>query len=213
MQIKTALLHAALQCASVKDIRYYLKGVHIYKPENSDYLFITGLDGHQFFIGRQLADYAAFEVVIPSETIKNAVKDAGKNEFIDLIIAEQNILGCHIFTPIDRQYPPISKIIPDKISVANATNAPTVDNIVAQLNPAYFLSCTKALNIASGKKKDVPVTLHHRGHNSLMILENMNPDTFCGIMPLGTRSSVDEKYVHRLFSPDKPVSAKLEAAA
>jgi hypothetical protein len=213
MQIKTALLHAALQCAAVKDIRYYLKGAHVYKPENSDYLFVTGLDGHQFFIGRQFADCPAFEITIPSETIKSAVKDALKDEYIDLIIGTQNILGNQLFTPIHGKYPPISKIIPDKISVAGATYAPTVNNIVAQFSPAYLLSCTKALNIASGKKKDVPVTLHHRGYNSLIILENMNPDTFCGIMPLRPRNAKDEDYVHQLFSPDKPVSAKLEAAA
>jgi hypothetical protein len=213
MQIKTALLHAALQCAAVKDIRYYLNGVHIYKPENSDYLFVTGCDGRQFFIGRQFADCLAFEVVIPCEIIKNAVKSAGKYQFVNLTLGDQSSLGNQLFTPIDGKYPEISRIIPDEISVDGATNAPDVNNIVAQLNPAYLLSCTKALNIASGMKKDVPVTVHHRGHNSLMILEDMNPDTFCGIMPLRTRAAKDEDYVHALFSPHKTIAAKLEVAA
>jgi DNA polymerase III beta subunit, central domain len=214
LTIETNLLNAALQCVAVKDIRYYLNGVHIYKPENNDFIYVTGTDGHQFFIGRQLASAAPpFEIIIPSETIKTAVKDAGKHRYIDLVMGEKNILGNQIFTPIEGKYPDISRIIPDQISVVDATNAPTVDNIVAQFNPAYLLSCTKALNIASGKKKDVPVMMHHRGHNSLIILENMNPDTFCGIMPLRTRNIKDEDYVHALFSPHKIVHTELQVAA
>jgi DNA polymerase III sliding clamp (beta) subunit (PCNA family) len=138
LTIETNLLNAALQCTAVKDIRHYQNGVHIYKPENNDFIYITGLDGHHFFIGRQLADCPAFEIIIPSETIKTAVKDAGKNEYIDLIIGDQNILGNQIFTPLEGIYPDISRIIPDVISVAGATNAPT---------------------------KDVSITIHHRGHN------------------------------------------------
>jgi hypothetical protein len=213
MQIKTALLHAALQCVAVKDIRYYLCGVHVYKPANSGYLFVTGLDGHQFFIGRQRADCPAFEIIIPSEIIKNAVKSAGKDQFVNLTLGDQSSLGNQLFTPIDGKYPEISRIIPDEISVDGATNAPDVNNLVAQFNPAYLLSCTKALNIASGKKKDVPVTVHHRGHNSLIILENMNLDTFCGIMPLRTRNAKDENYVHALFSPQKIAHTELQVAA
>ena len=97
MLIPTDLLKAALFCASTEETRYYLKGVHM---STSGHMVTT--DGHRLFCAK-LAEAVPADVIIPLDTVKAALKLAGKRaETIEL---NGNTLGGVVFTPVDGTFP------------------------------------------------------------------------------------------------------------
>lgn len=72
MLIPTDLLKAALYCASNEETRYYLRGVHL---ATSGHMVTT--DGHRLFCAK-LVETVSQDVIIPLDTVKAALKLAGK---------------------------------------------------------------------------------------------------------------------------------------
>lgn len=67
--LKVSALAAALKCAGVDDVRYYLNGVYVDFPEGR----IVGTDGHRAFVG-EIPRADCSPVILPRELCERIVK-------------------------------------------------------------------------------------------------------------------------------------------
>lgn len=180
LHIKTNKLAAALYCSAVKDVRYYLNGVHI-EVTQSGTLHIVSTNGHSLFAGKvENPDWAApeplpagFTMTIPSEAIKTAIK--AKSKFLTLAKIKDDLysLGDVMFTPIDAKYP-------DWRRVAKLIEG---DESPSQFNPEYLVACNKALKTWSEGKATFQAYVHARGE-SAGALTGSDDTAFCILMPV-----------------------------
>jgi hypothetical protein len=163
--IQTALLKAALICASKEHARYYLNGVHV-DPKG----FLISTDGHRFFCGKiDLTDVPAFEGwTIPSDVIKRAL--AGyKNITIDISPDRCGDVAC---TPIDAGFPDWRRVIP----------MDTLSGETAQFNPDYIADMGKigkALGVTG-----LTAHIHHDGQNPAGVTFPGIENAFAVLMPM-----------------------------
>ena len=146
MLIPTDLLKAALLCASTEETRYYLKGVHL---STSGHMVTT--DGHRLFCAK-LAETVPADVIIPTETVKAALKLAGKRaETIEL---NGNTLGGVVFQPVDGTFPNWKAVIPPVDGFK-----PGDDTTPAHFNPDYIYDLGQMAR-ALGSKTGTAFRIH-----------------------------------------------------
>jgi len=146
MLIPTDLLKAALYCASNEESRYYLRGVHL---ATSGHMVTT--DGHRLFCAK-LVEAVSQDVIIPIDTVKAALKLAGKKaETLEL---NGNTLGGITFTPVDGTFPDWRRVIPPIDGYTTAA-----DGKAAHFNPDYVYDIGQ-MSRALGSKNGTAFQIH-----------------------------------------------------
>ena len=168
--VPTAMLKAALICASTEQARYYLNGVYV-DPKG----FLVSTDGHRLFCATIDidADQAPFDGwIIPREAIKQALT-GHKAETIEVTQTRVGVVSCK---PVDAQYPDWRRVIP----------AGDPSGVVAQFNPAYVADFGKIGDLLSGKRKGsiLPCEIHHNGEGPTPITFSANDQCFGVLMPI-----------------------------
>ena len=177
MLIPTDLLKAALLCASNEETRYYLRGVHL---STSGHMVTT--DGHRFFCAK-LAEAVSQDVIIPLDTVKAALKLAGKKaETLEL---NGNTLGGITFTPVDGTFPDWRRAIPPIDGYTTAA-----DGKPAHFNPDYVYDLGQMAR-ALGSKTGTSFRIHawHNENPHGVTFANRE-DCFAVIMPMRQHSDV-----------------------
>jgi len=180
LSLKKSTLEAALLCAAVNDVRYYLKGaqIEILKDAGFWQIITTATDGHCLF---NKIDYpeseenenqypdGAIDFVIPIDAIKAAIKNADKKaRFLTLEYSnDKYILENVIFTPIDGKFPDYRRVIPL-----------TLDGNIQQFNWDYLVKGNKALNISRGSKS-ANFELKHNSTGASIMQDYDNLAIFC----------------------------------
>jgi len=179
LSLKKSTLEAALLCAAVNDVRYYLKGAQIEVFNNGGlwYIVTTSTDGHCLFnkidhpIDENENEYpdGAIDFVIPIDAIKAAIKNADKKaQYLTLeYIADKYILENVIFTPIDGRFPDYRRVIPL-----------TLDGNIQQFNWDYLVKGNKALNLSRGTK-NANFELKHNSTGASIMQDYDNLAIFC----------------------------------
>jgi DNA polymerase III sliding clamp (beta) subunit (PCNA family) len=189
MLIPTDLLKAALYCASNEESRYYLRGVHL---ATSGHMVTT--DGHRLFCAK-LAEAVSADVIIPLDTVKAALKLAGKRaETIEL---NGNTLGGIVFQPVDGTFPDWRRVIP---AATGFEFKPDPDTKPAHFNPDYIYDLGQ-MSRALGSKTGTAFQIHAWGP------ENPHGVTFCDrtdcfavIMPMRQQSEITPWHVARAIA-------------
>jgi len=146
--ITRTIFKAAQHAMATKDIRYYLNGVCLRLSRNANKVLegqAYSTDGHMAFLcdfevidERRGSDPAPdfLEMLIPIDVVKHVAK--GKLGFVTLTSLDKDkyIIDDMAFTPIDGQFPDISRIVPTTKAL---TNEP------AQFNPNLLVRADKAL--------------------------------------------------------------------
>jgi len=124
--IPTAVLKAALICASTEQARYYINGVYI---DSKGYVVST--DGHRLFCAKiDVSDIPAFDGwIIPSDAVKRAVT-GNKFETVTVTPTQCGDVACR---PIDGTFPEWRRVLP----------AGDLSGETAQFNPAYIADMGK----------------------------------------------------------------------
>ena len=164
--IPTALLKAALICASKEQARHYINGVYV-DPKG----FLISTDGHRFFCAKiDLVDVQAFEGwTIPSDAIKRAL--AGyKSVTIEISRERCGDVACQ---PIDAVYPNWRAVVP-KEKLGGET---------AQFNPDYVADMGK-IGKALGVSGSLTAHIHHDGNNPAAVTFPGVENAFAVLMPI-----------------------------
>lgn len=186
MLIPTDLLKAALLCASNEESRYYLRGVHL---STSGHMVTT--DGHRLFCAK-LAEAVSQDVIIPLDTVKAALKLAGrKAETLDL---NGNTLGGITFTPVDGTFPDWRRVLPAADGYANGDGEP------AFFNPDYVYDLGQ-MSRALGSKTGTAFEIHGWDSGSAHgVTFAGREDCFAVIMPMSRTSDVTPWNVARAIA-------------
>lgn len=113
--IPRRLLAAVSRCMADRDVRYYLNGLFVEVSGSEARLVAT--NGHILAAARfTLADPNLFSLIVPAETIKQAI--AGKCETVAL---EMNALGDYLlagqrFTPVEGKFPEYRRVFPARVT-------------------------------------------------------------------------------------------------
>ena len=180
VSIKKSTLEAALLCAAVNDVRYYLKGaqIELLKDAGNWHIITTATDGHCLF---NKIDYlngdepfndipeGAVHFTIPNDALKAAIKNADKKaRFLTLeYTSDKYILENVIFTPVDGRFPDYRRVIPL-----------TLDNKIQNFNYEYLVKGNKALNISRGTK-NTNFELKHNSAGASVMQDYDNLAIFC----------------------------------
>ena len=187
MLIPTDLLKAALYCASNEESRYYLRGVHL---ATSGHMVTT--DGHRLFCAK-LAEAVPQDVIIPIDTVKAALKLAGKKaETIEL---NGNTLGGIAFVPVDGTFPNWKAVIPP---IDGYVTNP--DGKQGFFNPDYVYDLGQ-MSRALGSKTGTFYNLHGWDSGSPHgVTFGQRTDCFAVIMPMRMQSDVTPWNVARAIA-------------
>lgn len=178
MEIKTNALKAIALFAATKDIRYYLKGVHL--KTTGGLLRLTASDGYT------MATYTAWaaetpdlECIIPIESVSLAIKAAGKAQGIEVMhSAEFNhwtIAGIP-FQPIEGNYPNARRVWE---TYADGTKQP--DGKPCLIDPEFYSRIGKAAKVMGVKFESISVWYDTRA-----LLFQIDTDLRGIVMPLRT---------------------------
>lgn len=126
------VLKRALALVSKEECRFYLKGVHVVCAPNSQGAFhvrVEATDGHMAYVwgaavgeNGVVADNGkeaqAFDVIVPSEFLKSALKAAGKRaDRVDLSAQDMRVtVDTMSGQAIDGTFPELSRVIPRQTS-------------------------------------------------------------------------------------------------
>lgn len=173
IEIPTAILKAALVCASTEKVRYYLNGVYV-DPKG----FLVSTDGHRLFCGKIDFDpgQAPFEGwIIPSDAIKRALTGYKA----DTITIAPDRVGAIMCAPVDGTYPDWRRVVPDELS-----------GETAQFNPTYVADMGKIGVILRGKRRNsLDAHIHHNGEGPAAITFPEIDDAFAVLMPIRAHHS------------------------
>lgn len=182
--IEMRALDAALHCAAVKDVRYYLNGVLLdFKHEaNLDHINVVGTDGTilcayrlplDYLEGEQVAD---FQLIIPIDSVKAAIKTKAK--FLELSSLDDGryMLGDIVFTPIDEKFPDYSRVIPRHDQVVSIPDYRVI------FNPDLLVRCTKSLRAWYSDKNLVP-NVHYSTTYGSAVMHCGESSAVCVVMP------------------------------
>lgn len=164
--IPTAMLKAALICASTNKHRHYINGVHV-DPKG----FVVSTDGHRFFCAKiDLTDVQPFEGwTIPGDVIKRAL--AGyKSATIEISRDRCGDVACQ---PIDAVYPNWRAVVPKD----------TLGGETAQFNPDYVADMGKIGKVL-GVKQSLTAHIHHDGNNPAAVTFPGIENAFAVLMPI-----------------------------
>lgn len=145
--LPASCLKAALNCAAIKDIRYYLNGLYI--EVMSSETRIVSTDGNCAAVFRiDIKNDYAFKVIIPSESVKLALSLKSTS----LVLENDGTkwtLNSIPFIPIDGKFPDYRRIIPIAFT-----------NEAANFNPEIlmkFVKIAKDLKL----KNSLPIVRHN----------------------------------------------------
>ena len=166
-----ALKAIMLFTADVKEVRYYLKGIHLETgPEGAR---LTATNGHvlaaHFIPGR----FMVSDGTIPGDLVANALKISGKATALDIEIEAGAYRPFYTLAglraeAIDGRYPDVMRIIPQ--------SAPSGQ--CAQFDPEYVARWGKAAKLL-GKGKYVGIA-HDGPHNAALV--DVGREDFFGVM-------------------------------
>jgi len=187
MLIATDLLKAALLCASNEESRYYLRGVHL---STTGHMVTT--DGHRLFCAK-LAEAVPADVIIPLDTVKAALKLAGKKA--QTIELNGNTLGGVVFTPVDGTFPDWRRVIPPVDGYRQHD-----DRAPAHFNPDYIYDLGQMAR-ALGSKTGTSFKIHCWDDESPhgVTFANRN-DCFAVILPMRQAADVPPWNVARAIA-------------
>lgn len=175
--LSTASLKAALLMAAVRDVRYYLNGVHV-RSDAEGFVWIEATDGHALYQDRATELHAGprFAVTIPSDIVKMATG----NKAPAVLYLERNeavwMLSNIKFEPVDGKFPPFARVIPQQPS-----------GEVGQFDCDLLALAQKALRISQGKKGAV-YTLQHNGERGALMRPRDTMWPLTVIMPMNPRT-------------------------
>lgn len=171
LTVPTAMLKAALVCASTEQARYYLNGVYV---DPKGYLVTT--DGHRAFVGKiDLGDADPFGGwIIPRDAIKQALTGY-KSDTIEITQTRVGVVSCQ---PVDGSFPDWRRIVPGDMS-----------GEMAQFNPSYVADMGKMGEMLTGKRKagsGLSAHIHHNGEAPAAVTFPGCEDAFAILMPIRT---------------------------
>lgn len=190
INIKKTTLLAALNCAGVKDIRYYLNGVclRVGSAKSASAVHLCSTDGNIAFIASLgLGEWEGeppkgpFELIIPYDAVKAAIKSADKRVkelTLESLPDGRYMLGNIVFTAVDGKFPDIRHVIPEKIEPVTSP---------CQFNPDSLTRANDALRIYSGNKSAAWIVRHNANGAATMQAE----DAFCLVMPMRESGMAD----------------------
>jgi len=199
-------LKAISRFAAIKDLRYYLVGVHIVQNARGTYLEAT--NGHM--MGRLLVmnePMPEASIILPLDAVKTLCATAknGDNGFLHFEIEGVKIsvidgLNTYTFQAVEGTFPDCDRVVP--LVLKKEDEAPS------GYNPEYLMAFQQAANDIKGTRKGAnpTISLIQRGNSSGIV--NIGVDNFIGIiMPMrdGIGASVPE-WCYR--SKTKPVEAE-----
>lgn len=178
LALKKSAMKAALICAAVKDMRPYLNGVNIRFVPGKDggQLVFASTTGSILFAGTTPADWdegeqtAGFDITIPSETVKAALKGRLPVALLSSLPDGRYSLADVIFAPLEGKYPDYERVIPT-----------ACDGQVAQFDPELLTKAQDALRAYYDSPRMV-TTLHHNGPGCAAVSGN-GPDAVVTVMP------------------------------
>jgi hypothetical protein len=129
-------IKGALLLAGVKDVRYYLNGLH-FLPSR-----IEAANGAAAMQIVYPSDAPEQGVIVPRPVIENALKIAPKGVKTLAVGFAACTFGGLPFTPVDAKYPDVSRVIPTAPPVEGAPHV--------QADPELVLRVYKAVKLASG---------------------------------------------------------------
>ena len=172
IEVPTAVLKAALICASTEQVRYYLNGVYV-DPKG----FLVSTDGHRAFVGKiDLTDVPAFDGWI---ICRDVLKRALTGYKADTITIAPDRVGNSLCQPIDGTYPDWRRVVPSDLT-----------GVTAQFNPAYIADLGKMGDLLRGKRKgSLAAHIHHNGEGPAAITFPEVDDCFAVLMPIRAHHS------------------------
>lgn len=200
-------LKAALVCAGVKDVRFYLNGVFVEVMPRETRVIST--DGARAVVFRAVLekdepDQAVAEILIPNAIIK-ALKVDKRIPACELSYVGANPSSATLshdgaavtFTPIDGKYPDYRRIFPTQPG----------SGMQAHFQLQYLADITHAVQIAFDNNR-INAEVWHDGPNNVALVTCGHPE-FCGVvMPMrGSSSPSDTGWIREL----PPVKLKIAA--
>jgi DNA polymerase-3 subunit beta len=172
IEVPTAVLKAALICASTEQARYYLCGVYV-DPKG----FLVSTDGHRAFVGKiDLTGIPAFDGWI---ICRDALKRALTGYKADTITIAPDRVGNSLCQPIDGTYPDWRRVVPSDLN-----------GVTAQFNPTYVADLGKIGVILRGKRRNsLDAHIHHNGEGPAAITFPEIDDCFAVLMPIRAHHS------------------------
>ena len=176
IKLETKHLKAALLMAPKKDIRYYLNSV-LFRMHNGK-LHTVATNGRTMLLGRTdpmwIGEPCEIDIIIPRETVQDAIKIAGKNRFMDLLVTNDSYsLGGLSFKPIEAKYPDYTRVIPNSCS-----------GELGQYDADLLSAAQSALRVWHDDKNLAPY-FHHNG-GSCGIMTRRHELVFIAVMPWRT---------------------------
>lgn len=149
LKLKTASLKAALLCAAVKDVRYYLNGVCV-RVDADQRVYVESCDGNIGFQDRMDDESAEqkgpFSIIIPADAIKAATKTRDPYLTLGALLDGRYTLGLRMFTPIAGHFPPVDRVMPVRLSDSAPKEWATYD-------PELLVLVHRAMRVATGYSK------------------------------------------------------------
>lgn len=182
IQIPRNMVRALVRFSAVKDVRYYLNGVHVAVHANVAHIVAT--DGHTLAFGR-IAPHANDRAhvlqghgsaIIPADVLRKV--KAHRHDYFPLeLTVDGNTFtladgdATHGGKVIDGKFPDYQRVIP----------ALTVSGAPAQFNPEYLARCFDAVRDLRGKHAPFPGIAYNGTGPALVELD---ADVFAVIMPM-----------------------------
>jgi len=164
--IQRKQLKALSRFSAIKDIRYYLQGIHVVQNNRGTYLEAT--NGH--ILGRLLIDNQPFEnqskIIIPLDAVKTLAATGKKgNEILHFTIEGQKITviepdnSTRVFSATEGCFPDTDRIIP--MMVKDEDIKPSSYNITYLM--AFYDADT---DLRGSKSNNCNVSIKQRGNDS-----------------------------------------------
>jgi len=158
--METAILKAAMLCASNEPTRYYLNGVYM---DARGYAVST--DGHRLFMAK-IDAWEGDSYIIPNEALKRVLTG---NKKLQIDVSSTAIDGL-TYTPIDGTFPDWARVVPQQC-----------DGTIADFNPAYIGDIAKVAK-ALGFKNGIAKICHNGNAPALVLFQRK--DCFMVQMPM-----------------------------
>lgn len=178
LELETQYLASAMLAVSTEAARFYLQGVCVtWRPDESA-VYYDATNGHFLFAARrEIEDCSApyFQIIIPTEALKTALKLAKKEPTITLSKTPNGswALGALAFDPIDGTFPDVSHVMP--------RNDSKDWDKVAHFNPAYISALAAALS-PGARRGHAMVNMRHNGDGPALVTGTLD-DAIGILMP------------------------------
>lgn len=181
--LSTNAIKAAIHCAATKDVRYYLKGVHV-RVTPEQFIYVESTDGSVAFQTR-LTKLAApkikepFGIIIPLDIAKLAIKTKQPQLLLKSQPDGRYMLGDFLFSAVDGKFPDVDRVMPAQSSDVYSGELPMLDAEV-------LLRAQKALQAATDSKGIFALkTPMHATCDSCFLMAPLDADfPRCAVMPV-----------------------------